>query len=66
VQILQGAARLDNDGFYIVLNDRQRGSQGGNPSDNICGSVVWFGALQGRFSSLEFRFDGGMLVNDKE
>jgi hypothetical protein len=66
VQILQGTARLIDDGFCIVLNDSQGGSQGGNTSDKVLGPVVHLGAVQGRFSSLEFLFDGGMLVNDKE
>ena len=52
VQILQGAARLGNDGFCLVLSDRQRGPYGGNMSDKVSGLVVWFGALQGGFSSL--------------
>ena len=60
VQILQGAARLGNDGFCIVLNDGQRGPYGGNPSDKVPGPVIWFAACKGCFSSLEFLFDGGM------
>src|SRR5207248_5383117 len=51
-QMLQGAARLGNDGFSIVLNDSQRGPHGGNTSDKVLGPVVWFGALQCGFSSL--------------
>ena len=52
VQILQGAARLGNDGFYLVLGDSQRGPYGGNMPDKVSGLVVWLGALQGCFSSL--------------
>lgn len=47
VQILQGAARLGNDGFYLVQSGSERGSYGGNTSDNISGFVVRLGALQG-------------------
>ena len=51
-------------GFRIVLNDRQRGPQGGNPPDQVAGPVVRLGAVQGRFGSLELLLDGGMLVRD--
>ena len=60
VQILQGAPRLGNDGIYIVLNDSQCRSYRGNAPHQVSVSVVWFGAMQGCFSSLEFFFDGGM------
>jgi hypothetical protein len=40
-----------------VLNDSHRGPQGANPSDKVAGCAVCFGAVQGRFSSLEFLFD---------
>jgi hypothetical protein len=49
VQMLQGAARLGDDGFCVVLNYGQRGPQGGDTPNKVLGSVVWFGALQGRF-----------------
>jgi len=60
VQILQGAPRLGNDGIYIVLNDSQCRSYRGDAPYQVSLSVVWFAALQGCFSSLEFFFDGGM------
>ena len=53
VQILQGAARLGNDGFRLMPSDRQRGPYGGDPSDKVAGLVVRLGALQGRFSRLQ-------------
>ena len=52
MQILQGTARLGNDGFCIVLNNGQRGPHGGNTSYKVSGSVVWFGAVQGCFGGL--------------
>src|SRR4028119_343873 len=52
VQILQGTARLGNDGLCIVLNDSQRGAHGGDTSNKVPGFVVRLGAVQGCFSSL--------------
>ena len=47
VQILQGAARLGDHGFCLVLSERQRGPGGGNLPDQVAGLVVRLGALQG-------------------
>src|SRR5437016_5554262 len=66
VQMLQGAPRLGNDGTDIVLNDSQRRPYRGNAPYQISVSVVWFGAMQGCFSSLEFFFDGGMSAAKEE
>ena len=52
VQKLQGLARLDNDGFQIVLDDSQRGSYGSYASDKVSGVIVCFGISQSRFGSL--------------
>ena len=60
MQILQGAARLGNDGFSIAPHDRQRGADGGDASYKVSSPVVEFSAVQGGFGGLEFLFDGGM------
>jgi hypothetical protein len=52
VQILQGAARLGNDGFYVVLNDGQGGPHGGNTSYEVSPLIIWLGALQDCFGSM--------------
>jgi hypothetical protein len=52
VQVLQGAARLDDRGFRLVLEERQRGSYGGNLSDKVAGLVIEIGILHGSFSRL--------------
>src|SRR5262245_58343556 len=46
VQILQGAARLDKHGFYLVPGESQRSPCGGDLSNKILGLVVRLGALQ--------------------
>ena len=46
-QILQGAARLGDHGFWLVAGERQRGPGGGNLSNQVAGLVVRLGALQG-------------------
>ena len=60
VQIFQGASRLGDDDVCILLHDRQRGPNGGNTSYKVAACVVLFGTSQGRFSGLQFVFDGGM------
>jgi len=52
VQILQGAARLSDHGFWLVAGESQSGPCGGNLSNQVAGLVVDLGALQGCFSSL--------------
>ena len=66
MQMLQGTARLGNDGCYIVLHDRQRGPHAGNLSEKVPRPVVWFSALQCGFGSLEFLFDGGGILAEKQ
>ena len=65
MQILQGAARLGNDGFYLVLSGSQRGPYGGNTSYKVSGFVVRLGALQSGFSSLQLLFDLGRLASNQ-
>ena len=65
VQILQGAARLGNDGFDIVLNDRQRGPDRGNPSDQVRVLSSGSRACRAASAAWSFCFDGGMSA-DKE
>ncbi len=52
MQILQGTARLGNDGFYIMLTDSHHGPQGGNMSYKVLDLVVCLGTIQSCFSSL--------------
>ena len=61
MQVLQGAARLDDRGFRLVLEVRQRGSDGGNLPDQVAGLVIKVGGLQAFFSRLQFLFDTGCL-----
>ena len=66
MQILQGAARLVNDGFSIALHDGQRRADGGDASYKVSSPVVEFSAVQGGFGGLELVFDGGMSAAEKE
>ncbi len=65
VQVLQGAARLDDHRFRIVAGDRQRGPSAGYLPDQVAGLVVRLGVLQdclsseNSFSRLQFLFDAG-------
>jgi hypothetical protein len=66
-QVLQGAPRLANDGFRIVLNDRQGRADRGNLSYEVPRTIVCSNGPRKRgFSSLEFRFDGSMSAAEKQ
>jgi hypothetical protein len=56
LQVLQGAVRLVDHGFGLVVGERQRGSYGGNLPIQVAGLVIEIGILQGLFSLLEFLF----------
>ena len=66
MEILQSAARLSNDGFRVVLDDRQRCADRGDSAHEVAEPVILFAALQGCFSSLQFLFDGGMSADEEE
>ena len=65
VQVLQGAARLGQHGFYLELIRRQDGPAGGNLSDQVLGRVIGLGALQGSFGNAQFLFDTGRLADNQ-
>ena len=65
VQVLEGAARLNDRGVWVVPEDRQSGSDTGNLSDQVAGVVIRTGILpngsQSSLSRLQFLFDTGCL-----
>ena len=59
VQVLQGVARLDDRFLRLVSEERQRGPDRGNLSNQVAGLVIKVGILHDFFSRLQFLFDAG-------
>jgi len=66
VQVLQGAARLDQHGCRLIPRERQHRPGTGDLPDQIAGLVVRHGARQGVLGGAELFLHAGRLADDQQ